>query len=206
MRTFVATLMILSLCAPAVSEVRFINGTGLDLKFDILHQSGQVAGIAVGPEVVLTAPVGPKTPFGVEEMAVVKSADGTELYRETVTSGGVYVIKKWNPIIYDFLGHFKGAPSSYTPKVINATGQKLMYKATMPDFSLYEYSIDGPDSNCSVSNSSIGNSLNVGDKVPTEFGFEAEPLSLKIDLVCGALYLATKKADGSISIDKIGVQ
>lgn len=129
----VFTLLLL-LTLGAQAEMKFVNFTGEALEIDLLAGSSQVTGQKLGPAPVVSETLGGKVGLRGEEVLVVRSAGGQELFREKRQAGFIYVLsygsqKKFKVTV---AGRFLGEPGSRI-SVINATGRKLALNTTLPN-------------------------------------------------------------------------
>ncbi len=110
----------------ANAEMRFLNFTGQPL---------QINGVDITASTDLTAPIGQKLSPGSTEILVVKSKDGSDLFRDERQAGDVYILNfaSQNRFAVSKAGQFQGARRGHGAQVINATGRDLQLNLTMAD-------------------------------------------------------------------------
>ncbi|MBI3930159.1 MAG: hypothetical protein HY319_31775 [Armatimonadetes bacterium] len=205
MRWLVLLLLVGVLWAPAPAEVKLINGSGDDVVLDVLSQAGSAEDVSFSAAVTPGTLVGPKAAPGTAMMTVVKT-EGTEKYREGLESGNIYLLKKWNPYLFTYLGRIhKNELSGYSPRVVNGVGQPVDYEVTYKDFQVSKSTLGGPDTNSNVTFGDLGMSRNPGEVVSVTFSPADGGAPLKVDLKCGITYFLSRGADGNLAITFIGM-
>ncbi len=201
-----AGLIALGCAGSAGAEVKVINGTGQELVIDLLSQRGQVTDVKLPAQPTVELNVGPRSPALETEMLVVKSPDGAEQYRASVESGRIYVIHRWNPYIYTYIGEYQGGQARDAhPRILNGTGIPVKADVSFADFTTSnDWTIPGPDQNNNCNYLSVGAARTAGEVVdvtlkPTDGG-----ASLSIKLKCGTVYWMTRGSDGGLKLQPIG--
>ena len=201
MRSFVATLMLLTLTSMSASaEVRLLNWTGKELSVDVLHQSGPVRQVVVSSARSVTGPIGPKTSRQTSEMLVVRTADGQELLRSSVSSGNIYVIEKRSSGYYtSHAGFYGGSAKHSTLKIMNGTGQKLAYHYETPEFRVRKNKLD--PGTLRAWNIGTENSYEIGAPMKVKLGLNNP--SQEFQFQAGNVYLITNE-NGALKATEIG--
>lgn len=194
--TFVSVLLVsLALCVSA--EVRLMNGTDQPLVVDIGPSKG--VALPVGP--ALSEVVGSKLGKNEAELLIVRSTDGTELYREEVQTDNIVVINPHgNRLIHNNLGEFQGDPPNKSfPILINATGRQLEFEVHYADGKVYNKKTREPRSLTAVTSEKVGQSRKLGESMEVTVTLPGG--SVKTTMKVGGLYLL--KSDGKPTIETI---
>lgn len=189
--------LLLSFFVYGSAEVRLMNGTDQALVVDI----GPSKGVALPVGSGLSEVVGSKLGDNQSEVMVVRSSDGTELYREEVQTDNVVVINPHGErLIHNNLGEFQGDPPNKSfPILINATGQKLEFTVKYADGKVYEKKTREPRSSTAVTSEKVGQSRKLGETMEVTVSLPSG--SVNGTMKVGGLYLL--RVDGKPTLETL---
>lgn len=197
-RSIVGAALLCLTIGVASAESRFINGTGKELKIDVLSQEAQVRDVALPAKPVFTDHVGAKLGNRGQEMIVIKDASGKELARQKMQTNALISVTMWGDApTLSFLGYSQGDYNNDDdrPTIINVTGQEVNYKLEYADFEVSESKINGGplgSNHDSVRKDAIGTGKDTGDKIKATFSAPKIGV-LNVELVAGNTYLLSSE-------------
>ena len=125
MKKLLAGLMVLALTAGASSEIRLINGTGIDLRVDVLSPAAQVRNVPLPAHEGLSPILGGKLKENRDEVLVIRDRFGNEIERTNAQTNAIFAINNWGrSVAISYLGKFQGRKTDTDRiSIINATGR-----------------------------------------------------------------------------------
>ena len=194
----------------AQAESRFINGTGQDLKIDVLSKSNQTRDVNLPANPSFTKLIGSQEQYG-NEILVVKDQSGKELLRQSVQVNqfiGLY--KSGDSLSTVLLGYADSDrnQSEREATIINASGSKVKCHEEYEDFSVRDGEIQGAPmgDTMPIRTYSVGAGRRpaTGTIVKSKFSAPGAQ-ALQADVVIGNTYILTKQG-GALKLELLRTQ
>ena len=203
MKKLLAGLMVLALTAGASSEIRLINGTGIDLRVDVLSPAAQVRNVPLPAHEGLSPILGGKLKENRDEVLVIRDRFGNEIERTNAQTNAIFAINNWGrSVAISYLGKFQGRKTDTDRiSIINATGRDFEIHFEYSVFSTFESIAEEPDDQFGVTGFQTGHSRHEGEIARATLGGDLyRPINLEMEV--GGLYIVFD-AGGSLSVERI---